>query len=79
MMDPTWWSGRLFNGFLGSADLFTIYIGDRLGLNRSLAQGRPATPAELAKYTRIHERYAREWLEPQAATATSRAPPLRIH
>jgi SAM-dependent methyltransferase len=37
-------------------------IGDRLGLFRALDSGGPATSAELAERTSIHERYAREWL-----------------
>jgi len=44
----------------------TVYLGDRLGLYRALADHGPATPAELAGYTGTHERYAREWLEQQA-------------
>jgi SAM-dependent methyltransferase len=37
-------------------------IGDKLGLFKDLAAAGPATSAELAERTRIHERYAREWL-----------------
>jgi SAM-dependent methyltransferase len=36
-------------------------LGDRLGLFRALAKG-PATSAELAGRTGLHERYVREWL-----------------
>lgn len=60
--------GRLFNAFLAAADLLTVYIGDTLGLYRSLADTGPATPAELATRTGVAERYAREWLEQQAVT-----------
>ena len=49
----------------GTFSLFSIYIGDRLGLYRALAEGGPATPVELAKRTNTHERYIREWLEQQ--------------
>lgn len=62
-------AGRLFEAMLGTMDLLTLYIGDRLGLYRALAGHGPMTPAELAARTGIHERYAREWLEQQAVSA----------
>jgi hypothetical protein len=37
-------------------------LGDRLGLFKDLAANGPATSAEVAARTGIHERYAREWL-----------------
>jgi len=49
----------------GTFSMFSIYIGDRLGLYRALAEGGPATSAELASRTGTHERYIREWLEQQ--------------
>ena len=49
----------------GTFSLFSIYIGDRLGLYRALAEGGPSTSGELAKRTNTHERYIREWLEQQ--------------
>jgi SAM-dependent methyltransferase len=58
--------GRISQSVLGVMDLFTMYLGDRLGLYRALADGGPATSAELAARAGIHERYAREWLEQQA-------------
>ena len=39
-----------------------VVLGDRLGLYRALADGGPATPAELADRTGTHERYVGEWL-----------------
>jgi SAM-dependent methyltransferase len=57
---------RLFEATLGAFDLVTIYLGDRLGLYRVLAEHGPSTPDELARAAGIHERYAREWLEQQA-------------
>ncbi|MBM3944952.1 MAG: methyltransferase domain-containing protein [SAR202 cluster bacterium] len=59
---------RTCNGLLEAMDLLTIYLGDRLGLYRALAEGGSATPGELAERAGIHERYAREWLEQQAVT-----------
>jgi 2-polyprenyl-3-methyl-5-hydroxy-6-metoxy-1,4-benzoquinol methylase len=44
-----------------------IVLGDRLGLYKSLAEGGPATPAELASRTGTVERYVREWLNANAA------------
>lgn len=58
--------GRLFQGLLGTLDLLTVYVGDRLGLYRALADGGPAAAAELAARTGTGERYVREWLEQQA-------------
>jgi 2-polyprenyl-3-methyl-5-hydroxy-6-metoxy-1,4-benzoquinol methylase len=59
---------RLFQSGLATFDLFTVYLGDRLGLYRALHEGGPATPAELAERTGCFERYIREWLEQQAVT-----------
>jgi SAM-dependent methyltransferase len=58
---------RLFEAVLGFNDLHAVYLGDRLGLYRALAD-RAATPAEVAKATGTDERYVREWLEHQAVT-----------
>jgi hypothetical protein len=60
--------GRLFEAVLGMNDLYLIYIGDRLGFYRTLAEAGKVTPAELAAATGTHERYVREWLEQQAVT-----------
>lgn len=60
--------GRLFEAAIGTLDVFTIYVGDRLGLYRALADLGPSTPGELAAGTGTDERYALEWLEQQAAT-----------
>lgn len=60
--------GRLFEAAVGSVDIVSVYLGDRLGLYRSLSGEGPMTSADLAKRAGIHERYAREWLEQQAVT-----------
>lgn len=57
---------RLFGASLGAIEVFTVYLGDRLGLYRALSDGGPLTSRELAARTGTHERYAREWLEQQA-------------
>jgi 2-polyprenyl-3-methyl-5-hydroxy-6-metoxy-1,4-benzoquinol methylase len=59
---------RLFNSTIAAMDLFSVYLGDRLGYYRALAEGGPATSGELAQRTGTAERYAREWLEQQAVT-----------
>jgi SAM-dependent methyltransferase len=58
---------QLFERYLGAMETFEIYIGDRLGLFDALAEHGPLTPGELADQTGTHGRYAREWLEAQAA------------
>lgn len=60
--------GRLFEAFLGCADLLTIHLGLRLGLYRGLKDHGPLTSVQLAERTGLHERYVREWLEQQAST-----------
>ena len=61
-------AGRLFEAGVAAFDLLSVVIGDRLGLYASLARDGSATPGELATRAGIAERYAREWLEQQAAT-----------
>ena len=60
---------RLFSAALGGQLLQSLYLGEKLGFYRALADDGPATPAELARSTGTHERYAREWLEHQAICA----------
>ena len=59
---------RLFGAALGAFDLLCVYIGDRLGLYRALAEHGPSTAGELGDIVGVHPRYAREWLEQQALT-----------
>jgi 2-polyprenyl-3-methyl-5-hydroxy-6-metoxy-1,4-benzoquinol methylase len=59
---------RLFTDAIGAFDLFSVYLGERLGLYRTMADRGPMTSAELAEAAGVHERYAREWLEQQAAS-----------
>jgi len=60
--------GRLFEASLGMFDLLAVYLGERLGLYRALHDGGLATAPELAARAGIDARYAREWLEQQAAS-----------
>jgi len=52
--------GAALNGAL-------VVMGDKLGYYRFLAEHGPSTPAELAESTETGEKYAREWLNAQAA------------
>jgi len=59
---------KLVFGALGGAMTSAmIYLGDRLGLYRTLAGSPPVTSAELAKKTGLSERWLREWLHAQGA------------
>ena len=59
---------RLRANTLGALELYTLYLGERLGLYRALADGEPVTSSELAERTGTVERYVREWLEQHAAS-----------
>lgn len=56
---------RMLKATAGTFEIFSIYIGERLGFYLALASGDWLTPAELSARTNTHERYAREWLEQQ--------------
>lgn len=57
---------RLFTAFVGGMELLSIDLGRRLGLYGALRERGPLTERELAAYTGVAERYAREWVEQQA-------------
>ena len=57
---------RLFAATIDTLEVASIHLGGRLGFYRALANGRDATPGELAGRTGTAERYVREWLEQQA-------------
>ncbi|GIJ08955.1 class I SAM-dependent methyltransferase [Micromonospora andamanensis] len=57
---------RLFRTMLATQEMFTVYLGVRLGLYDALRDGEPRTPGQLASAARVDTRYAREWLEQQA-------------
>jgi SAM-dependent methyltransferase len=59
---------RLFLAAVGAWDLLALYVGDRLGLYRALAERGPSTSSELADTAGLSERYVREWLEQQATS-----------
>jgi SAM-dependent methyltransferase len=61
-------AARLVQAVLGAMDVQSVYLGDKLGYYRALADAGAMTAAELAGATGAGERYTREWLEQQAVT-----------
>ncbi|HET6182504.1 MAG TPA: class I SAM-dependent methyltransferase [Acetobacteraceae bacterium] len=59
---------RMLGDLGGALSVPLVRIGDRLGLYRTLHEHGPMTAAELATKSDIAERYAREWLNHQAAS-----------
>src|ERR671910_30799 len=59
---------RIFGNAVAALELYTVYLGERLGLYRALAEGGPASSSQLADRTGTAERYVREWLEQHAAS-----------
>jgi 2-polyprenyl-3-methyl-5-hydroxy-6-metoxy-1,4-benzoquinol methylase len=58
---------RLLNAAIATFDIYSVYLGVKLGFYRALADA-PATASELAPRAGCDERYVREWLEHQAVT-----------
>ncbi|MEZ4654808.1 MAG: class I SAM-dependent methyltransferase [Candidatus Eisenbacteria bacterium] len=59
-------SEKILAATTGAMEMFSIYLGDRLGLYEVLAQDGPLSSLQLARRTGTAERYIREWLEHQA-------------
>ena len=59
---------RLFGATLAAMDLFSVYLGEKMGFYRALSSSESMTSTQLATATDAHERYVREWLEQQAVT-----------
>jgi ubiquinone/menaquinone biosynthesis C-methylase UbiE len=59
---------RLLQSTSGVFDIFTVYIGDRLGFYQALTNNGGLTSVELATRTNTQERYVREWLEQQTVS-----------
>ena len=57
---------RLFQSAIQTLEIFSIYLGRKLGLYDALAARGPLTFEGLARAAGIDARYAREWLEQQA-------------
>jgi 2-polyprenyl-3-methyl-5-hydroxy-6-metoxy-1,4-benzoquinol methylase len=60
--------GKVVGDFGAALSSSLVYIGQKLGLYKELAQAGSVTPAELAQKTSTNERYVREWLINQAAS-----------
>ncbi len=58
---------RLVSSALAALDVWSIYLGEQLGLYDALTGG-PSTTAQLAAETGAHPRYVREWVEQQAVS-----------
>lgn len=58
---------RITQSVLGAFEVFSIFLGDQLGLYRPLSQ-EWLTSEELSRRTGVHERYSREWLEHQTVS-----------
>ncbi len=59
--------GQLVGHMTGSALCFGIWLGDELGLYRTLAELGPSTSDDLAAKTGCNPRLVREWIDGQAA------------
>jgi SAM-dependent methyltransferase len=59
--------GKVVGDFGASLSAALVYLGQKLGLYKAMADAGPVNPAELAKRTDTNERYVREWLINQAA------------
>ena len=57
---------RFLQSASGAFNIFTIYIGDRLGLSRALNWGRPVNRRRACRAHHTHHRYIREWLDQQS-------------
>lgn len=60
-------AGRMMVDRAAAYNAVLVYLGDRLGLWRTLASVESATSAQLAERCGLHERHIREWLAAQAA------------
>lgn len=59
---------RLTAAALGGMEMAAVHLGTRLGWYQALHHSGALTSSELARLTGTAERYAREWLEHQAAS-----------
>src|SRR4051812_35709278 len=60
--------GRLFESTIAASELLCVELGRRLGLYEVLFDQGAVTATDLAGAAGIAPRYAREWLEQQAAS-----------
>src|SRR5882672_4485179 len=60
--------GKVVGDFGATLSSALVYIGQKLGLYKAMAESGPMTSTQLAKKTSTNERYIREWLVNQAAS-----------
>ncbi len=56
---------KMLHACAGVFEMFSIYLGGKLGLYQALGANSPKTSTELSLVTKTQERYIREWLEQQ--------------
>lgn len=61
-------AGRVFESVLGALDMWSIFLGDKLGLYDALGDSAGMTREDLASKTKTDRRYVSEWLEQQVTT-----------
>jgi SAM-dependent methyltransferase len=59
--------GKVVGDFGAALSSSLVYIGQKLGLFKAMAEAGPITPEELAQKTSTNARYIREWLINQAS------------
>lgn len=59
--------GKLVDDLGACTSAALVLVGDKLGIYKAMADGKPVTPETLAEKTGLKERYLREWLSAQAA------------
>ena len=59
--------GKLVGDLGATLSGVLVLLGDHLGIYKAMADGKPGTPKQIAKKTKLNERYLREWLSAQAA------------
>ncbi len=69
--------GQVLQDAASAVSVLLTHLGDRLGLYRAMADGRPVTAEHLAAATGTDERLVREWLNNQAAGGYVRHDPAR--
>jgi len=60
--------GQMLSDLGGASSIAMVRMGDALGFYKELHTQGPMTSAELARTTKVDERYLREWLSNQAAS-----------
>ena len=64
--------GRLFTATLGTAELFTVYLGQAHGIYRAVDAAGSISAGELSAATGVELRYLLEWLQSQAISGLLR-------